>query len=290
MIDKIIYTNDKGDSVTLCHTEPFFLSNPEGFDGVETDIKTSQSIYQEGVKVHSSRAKERILTLNCHLLIENEDEREKYKKQLYKTFNYKTKGSMKIHTETSEKAATGLIVVQAPIFKYDYQTKNELTEFQVQLLMPLPYFESVDKHRVDMGGDIGNFFFDFEITPSGRELSYKSDLLVTNIINTGDVDTPLTLKFKARDTVINPKLLNVYTKKFIELTITMNKGDEIVITTHLGNKRIILNEKENIFNKLALGSSFMWLDVGDNVIRYSAEEGESNLSIEIYFTPYYLGV
>lgn len=290
MIDKIIYTNDRGDSVTLCHSAPFFLSNPEGFDGVEADTSTTQSTYQEGVKVHNNKAKERILTLNCHLLVENEEERETYKRQLYRAFNHKEKGTMKIYTEAATKAITNLVVVQTPIFNYDYKTKNELTEFQVQLLAPLPYFEDAHTHKVYLGGEVGNFFFDFEIPDTGRELSYKSDSLLTNVINDGDVDTPLTLVFEARDTVKNPQLLNVYTKKRIKLNITMNKGDRIVITTHVGNKRITLNGEKNIFNKLALRSTFLWLGVGDNILRYSAEEGQEHLSLEIGFTPYYLGV
>ncbi len=290
MIDKIIYKNDLGDSITLCHTAPFFISNPEGFEGLETNLISTRSIYQEGINIYNNILKERILTLNCYMLCDDEDERENLKRQLYKVFNPKTIGKMSIFTEATNKVASELRVIQSPMFKWDYKTKNELVEFQVQIMMPLPYFEDPNLTRVDMGGDIGNFFFDFEITPLGRELSYKSDSLVTNLINKGDVKTPLKIVFKARNPVINPKIFNVYTKEFIQINKIMQKGEEITITTHLGNKRITSNIDGNIFNYLALGSTFMWLNVGDNIIRYSSESGEENLSLEIYYTSYYLGV
>lgn len=290
MIDKIVYTNERGDSVTLSHYAPFFLSNPEGFEGMNTDPSTSNSLYREGVNFHRNVLRERILTLNCHMYCEDEFERERLKRELYKAFNHTCKGSMKIYTEATAKVASELRVVQTPTFKWNYETENKLVEFQVQVMMPIPYFEETSLIRVDLGGDIGNFFFDFEIPITGREMSYRSDSLMTNLINDGDVNTPLRIILKAKNPVVNPKILNPYTKEYIEITKEMKKGEEITITTHLGNKRITSNIDGNLFNYLKIGSKFIWLNVGDNLIRYSAESGEENLSLEIYYTPYYLGV
>ena len=55
----------------------------------------------------------------------------------------------------------------------------------------------------------------------------------------------------------------------------MQQGEEIIITTHYGNKRVESNldgVTTNIFNCLNIESSFMWLDIGDNIIRYDADE------------------
>lgn len=290
MIDKIVYTNERGDSVTLSHSAPFFLSNPEGFEGMNTAPSTSNSLYREGVNFHRNVLRERILTLNCHMYCEDEFERERLKRELYKAFNHTCKGSMKIYTEATTKVASELRVIQTPVFKWDYETENKLVGFQVQIMMPVPYFEESHLIRVDLGGEIGNFFFDFEIPAAGREMSYKSDSLMTNLLNEGDVNTPLKIILKAKNTVVNPKILNPYTKEYIEITKEMKKGEEITITTHMGNKRVTSNLDGNLFNNLKIGSKFMWLNVGDNLIRYSAELGEENLSLEIYYTPYYLGV
>ena len=99
--------------------------------------------------------------------------------------------------------------------------------------------------------------------------------------------------FKAKSNVKNPSIYNVYTKEYIKLNYTMTTGEEIVITTHTGNKRVesyINGITTNIFNDLDIQSSFMWLDIGDNIIRYDAEDMIEQLEVYIYYTNYYLGV
>jgi hypothetical protein len=225
--------------------------------------------------------------------IESEQQREILKRKLYNVFNPKISGHMKIYTETSKRGASNLRVVQAPKFNINYETKNELTKFQIQLKMPLPYFEDLNENRVDFGNDIGNFFFNLEIEEVGKELSIKNNSIVTNIENTGDAETPIKVTFKAKTTIRNPSVFNVYTKEYIKINRTMQEGEEITVTTHQGNKRVesyLNGVTTNIFNDLDLGSSFIWLDVGDNVIRYDAETMIEQLEVYIYYTNYYLGV
>ena len=73
----------------------------------------------------------------------------------------------------------------------------------------------------------------------------------------------------------------------------MSEGEEITVTTDIGSKRVesyLNGVTTNIFNDLDIHSSFMWLDIGDNVIRYDAEEMIEQLEVYIYYTNYYLGV
>ena len=73
----------------------------------------------------------------------------------------------------------------------------------------------------------------------------------------------------------------------------MQAGEEITITTGIANKRVVsyLNGvTTNIFNELDIHSTFMWLDIGDNIIRYDAEELLEQLEVHLYYTNYYLGV
>ena len=73
----------------------------------------------------------------------------------------------------------------------------------------------------------------------------------------------------------------------------MQPGEEITVTTSIGNKRVesyFNGITTNIFNNLDIHSTFMWLDVGDNIIRYDAEEMLEQLEVYIHYTNYYLGV
>ena len=294
MINKIIYENERGISIELNREGPLFLSSVNGFDGLESEIISSQSAYQDGISISKTILKDRLLTLNCYINIDNEQQRYILKRKLYNAFNPKIKGSMKIYTDAGQlRGANNLRVIQAPLFEDDYEGLNELVSFQIQLIMPLPYFEDMNKNRVDFGNDIGNFFFDLEIEKEGKELSIKNNSIVTNIYNAGDAETPIKVIFKSKSNVKNPSIYNVYTKEFIKINKTMEAGEEITVTTDIGNKRVesyLNGVTTNIFNNLDIQSSFMWLDIGDNIIRYDAEENIQQLEIYIYYANYYLGV
>ena len=294
MINKIIYENERGISIELNREGPLFLSSVKGFDGLESDIVSSKSAYRDGISISKTILKDRILTLNCHLVIDSEQQRYILKKELYKAFNPKFPGHMKIYTDAGQlRGASNLRVIQAPLFDDDYKGLNDLVSFQIQLAMPLPYFEDINENRADFGNDIGNFFFDLEVEEEGRELSIKNNSIVTNIENLGDAETPIKVVFKAKTIIENPSIYNVYTKEFIKLNYTMQVGEEITVTTHHGNKRVesyLNGVTKNIFNDLDINSTFMWLDVGDNVIRYDSDTMIEQLEVYIYYTNYYLGV
>ena len=294
MINKIIYENERGISIELNREGPLFLSSVEGFGGLEADIVSSKSAYQDGISISKTILKDRILTLNCYLSIDNEQQRYILKKKLYNAFNPKIKGHIKIYTDAGQlRGASDLRVIQAPLFDDDYKGLNDLVSFQIQLAMPLPYFEDLAENKVEFGSEVGNFFFDWELKEEGNELSIKNSSNVVNIFNNGDCETPLKLVFKASSNVKNPRIYNVYTKEFIKINKTMEAGEIITITTNKGNKRVesILNGKtSNIFNNLDIQSDFIWLDIGDNVIAYDAEEMVEQLEVSIYYTNYYLGV
>ena len=294
MINKIIYENERGISIELNREGPLFLSSVEGFGGLEADIVSSKSAYQDGISISKTILKDRILTLNCYLSIDNEQQRYILKKKLYNAFNPKIKGHIKIYTDAGQlRGASNLRVIQAPLFDDDYKGLNDLVSFQIQLAMPLPYFEDLVENKVEFGSEVGNFFFDWELKEEGNELSIKNNSNVVNIFNSGDCEVPLKLVFKASSNVKNPRIYNVYTKEFIKINKTMEAGEMIAITTNKGNKRVesILNGKtSNIFNNLDIQSDFIWLDIGDNVIAYDAEEMVEQLEVSIYYTNYYLGV
>lgn len=73
----------------------------------------------------------------------------------------------------------------------------------------------------------------------------------------------------------------------------MVAGDVVEINTSYGSKRARLTRQgvvSNVYRYLDVDSTFMQLDVGDNVFRYNADTGLDNLECSIYFSPKILGV
>ena len=67
----------------------------------------------------------------------------------------------------------------------------------------------------------------------------------------------------------------------------------IRINTNIGNKkvtRILDNAEIDFVHKIDLHSTFLKLEVGDNLFRYDAEENINNLEVNIYYNPNYLEV
>lgn len=141
------------------------------------------------------------------------------------------------------------------------------------------------------------FYFPF-YTVKPRPFSIYSQISILNLINGGNVSSGMTIELSARGKVINPTIYNRDTKEYIgigsdERPFTMIKGDMILITTHINNKRVklIRNAVEtNIFNYLKKGSKFLQLEIGDNIFTYSAESGNEYIDIDFRYYSNYEGI
>lgn len=307
MVERIIYTNAIGKSVELNHSAPLILFNLDGVEGFETDVKTNKSAFNDGVMVSAVSVEERIITINGYIYIDLSDlppdpelrdtyletERERLKRELYSAFNPKHRGELKIYKKTSSYSASNLVVNQAPIFDMDYTDTNELFSFSVDLLMPFPYFGTESPIVEEFGSEIGMIEFPMDVPPEGQELTIRNMEIVKNIVNEGDTEAPITVEFKANAVVKNPSIFNIYTREFIKINRTMKNGERIVVTTEPGNKRVVSiidGIEENIFEQLDQGSTFIHLNVGENVIRYNADELLEQLEVYITYKNYYVGV
>ena len=141
------------------------------------------------------------------------------------------------------------------------------------------------------------FYFPF-YTVNPRPFSIYSQISILNLINDGNVSSGMTIELSARGEVINPAIYNRDTKEYIGIGSTerpfkMIKGDTILITTHINNKRVklIRNAVEtNIFNYLKKGSKFLQLETGDNIFTYSAESGNEYIDIDFRYYSNYEGI
>jgi hypothetical protein len=160
-------------------------------------------------------------------------------------------------------------------------------------LAPNPFWQDINATKTEIAIWRGAFEFPLELVEEGIELGYREPSLIVNILNKGDVATGMRIQFKALATVENPSLFNVNTREYIKINKTMSTGEIITVTTGFGDKKVYLDNNgvvTNAFNYIDLNSTFLQLEVGDNLFRYDADEGIDNLEVSIYYTPQYLGV
>lgn len=168
-----------------------------------------------------------------------------------------------------------------------------LYKFLIEFYCPMPFWNNENESKAIISNWKGAFKFPFCIPKQGGIMGYKSPSLIVNINNPGDVETGMRIEFKALGTLKNPSLFNVNTREYIKINKSMVADEKIVINTNYGQKKIQNikdGETKDILNLLDLTSTFLQLDVGDNLLRYDAEENLNNLQVNVYYNPKYLGV
>lgn len=290
-MQEVIYTNEKGNSVKLAG-KPFFLESIEGTGAMGVEIYSQKSPSQDGMTHTGGTLEARPLTINVVILTKTQSELYRLRERLSKVFNPKLKGTLRYKNNHLEKEIS-VIVDSPPVFATGRGLTQNMQRCLISLIAPNPFWQDLMKMRTDVASWISSLEFPLEITSEGIEMGYREPSLIANIHNQGDVECGLKIEFRALATVVNPSLLNVDTGEFIKINKTMEQDELITITTHFMNKKVTLNQngvESNIFNLIDSDSTFLQLDVGDNLFRYDAEEGLDNLQIQIFHSPQYVGV
>lgn len=287
---KLIYKNERGDTLTFGDKAPFLATKIEGLGSPKNEISRQKSPYQDGTTITHSTLEERELVLEGVILYKDRLERQRYRNRLIKVFNPKLKGGL-IFERDGIKKKIDCVVEQAPYFPSNMQEPYQM--FSLIFICPDPFWRDVTESKEEIAVWKSAFEFPLEIVPEGIEMGYREPSLIVNIFNGGDVPCGMKIQFKALATVVNPSLFNVNTREYFKVNKTMQAGEVITVTTHFQNKRVESSKNGvilNAFNWIDLDSTFLQLDPGDNLFRYDADEGLDSLEVSVYYTPQYLGV
>lgn len=168
-----------------------------------------------------------------------------------------------------------------------------LYDFYISILCPDPLWRDPMETATSIVSWEGAFEFPVEIT-SDWEIGRLNKQAEVNVINRGDVTCGCRIVFYATASLTNPSLKNTETEEYIKLKVSLSKGDKLEVTTHYRNKTAYITrangEKENAIQYLDPSSTFLQLEIGDNLFSYNADSGKSNLEITIYHDNLYRGV
>lgn len=178
------------------------------------------------------------------------------------------------------------------------ENNDAFAKFQITGTCPNPLFSDEFETTSTFVTTTPSFHFPLilsETLPDGGIIFGKRTAsLLINITNHGSVAVGMKIVFKANGTIINPKLINVNTQEEFVINKTMVDGEEIEIVTSIGEKsvrgKIENGDYTNYFMYKDVDSSWLQLEVGDNLFRYNADEGIDNLDVFVYFYNQYLEV
>lgn len=273
--------NDLGKEITLTQNESNYqVINIDGLNPPKASIYTSTIPNMDGTKYKSSRVEMR----NIVIMVRINGDVESNRQTLYRYFRSGKKCRVHYTNDNRDVFIEGYCEsVVCGIF-----TNNEVA--QISIVCPQPYFKSAELIITDISQVIGAFEFPFAINVNGIEFSYINSDEVITIRNDGDLESGLIVNLVAEATVQNPVVYNHETGEFFKLNYTMNEGDRIRINTNKGSKSVYLNDTGNIMQYRDASSTWLSLELGNNLFSYSADTNAEHLRVTFEFNRLYEGV
>lgn len=154
-----------------------------------------------------------------------------------------------------------------PIFPIGFENRNSTWQ-KVQLLYEAnnPFWYSDNTITETFQQAIPLFEFPFEMSETAP-IEFGSYIATKTVENDGQVEAPVTIRIVGA--CINPIIENVTTGEMIRFkNLTMTAEDELLIDTTFGQKKVILNDVENVFYALDFSSVFFNLKMGANEIDF----------------------
>lgn len=303
MIKSFTITNYLGESIKLSMREPeksgFLIKEVTGIEPPKANINTSELSTNDGSRYNSARLSERNIVFDLVFVdTPGRESIEDIRLKSYRFFPIKSKVEIFIETDRRSAKVTGYVESNEPtIF-----SKEEGT--QISILCPDPYLYSTEQTTIIYGMEPA-FEFPFNNDSLVDPLLVMGDVHVVgtaSILYTGDSEVGITIKIRAVDVAQNITITDTKTGDRIYLdgekikAITGSdivEGDEIIINTTRDNKSITLirgGVSYNILNCVGRNVTWFRLRKGENVFEFAADDGISNLQIDITNQIVYEGV
>ena len=291
---RLTFINSLGQEFSFAKAAPFILQKITDSEGL--NIYSAKGMLQDGATYLGNTLEIRDITLEIAIIATSEEELIGYRNNVNKVFNPKVGEGWLVYKDNLHERKVKCIVNKLPFFGVINHRSNKGL---ISLTANNPFWMDLLESKEEIALWIGSFSFStdgsdgFELIDGGIEFGYRAPSLIVNTNNAGDVECGIRIEFKALATLTNPSLLNVNTGEFIKINKGMVAGEVISVSTYFGDKKItstLNGVTSNIFNYIDFQSTFLQLDVSDNLMRYDATSGIDNLEVSIYYQPRYLGV
>lgn len=138
------------------------------------------------------------------------------------------------------------------------------------------------------------FVFPWRIKKNGNVFGSIASRKLTSVENKSDCAVGMVVTIRSTFTdVVNPRIYEVKSGYFIELNVTIGESEYIVINTNKGKESMVhyrpnadgvtFPKERSVFPDMVEGSTFLQLEQGTSMIGWTADTGESSMSVSIEF-------
>lgn len=293
-----------GKTLRMGPGEDIDITAVTGLESSELDISTSDNALVDGASVDGKKIKPRPIHIEASF--KSNKNNPENRANVIKFFNPKYTGKALI---TNMGVSRNIeYELEGWTFASVRNMDNKL-KILVDLLCPDPYMLNVDNYGKNMANISALFAFPWRMLSTrmtsgkldypdkargmllgGMTMGYRTLYKEVVLANDGDVPTGVQIQFVAtRGPVTNPKITNTGTGQYMRVNVAMQQGDILLIDTNDRRQVITLNGV-NYYQHIDRKSEPFKLAVGDNYLEYDADENYTNLDVNLFYTPKYLGV
>ena len=289
--EKLTYINSRGETLEFSITSAFHCNvskDVTGIAGIDNTIYSTNSMGQHGDTYIGQRYEPRDITIEGSINSVDKTRVLELRRQAEKILNAELDAKL-VYTYKDFVRVIDCKVDGKPTFKRG----KVFMEYSIPITCCNPFWREEAETQKDIAAWVGSWEFDFELPEEGIEMGYREPSVIVSVDNEGDVRSGMRIEFKTAGTVVNPILFNVNTREYVKINATMKAGDIITVNTEYGRKGVTLKrdgEEIDYFHYMDVDSTFMQLDIGENVFRYGADSDSTTLEVTIRYNNKYLGV
>lgn len=275
-------------------TTPNYVLDSVDWGQIESNHHSFKYVNQIGVYVTGTTLETRDIEVIGWIVAQNENAMTNRKRMLNQFVNPQQRMSLTYQEYVLEFLPDRTIQYSAAA-----KENNEVVcKFKISGIAADPLFKKAVKSTVSAATTIGLFHFPLIINSKDQDppqivFGLRQPALIVDVYNAGAVSTGMQIIFRATGTMSGPKLINVQTQEFFRINKTLVAGEEIIVDTVIGEKSIIgrnSGNASNYFKYRDIDSTWLQLNVGDNLFRYDADSNLENLEVYINYDNKYLEV
>lgn len=274
------FIKDNGD-IFLLGTDNNIVCDVDGLSGIDVNFGKSQGFSQVGESIDTQSVGGKLL---------------KVKGVIYKNLA-STKNAL---IKAFPAFTSGRLVFQDKYYIYVFVKESPTVAptkkggaFMLALYAPFPFWKEIAESTFYIGTITRMFSFpvDYEIP---HTFGTKSAARYINIVNNGDLKTAYRLDLTTEATSTNITLTNLETFEFIKFNGTLNAGERISIYRDNNNQLKAVHYdgsvETDIISWIDEESTLYEMNIGDNLILASDDDGGENLTAQLTFNTVLGGV
>jgi hypothetical protein len=287
---KFVYISARGDVLPLTDNPYFYLTHVDGQTTAATSISSAVIGNIDGDTVNNVQATPRTIILD--LRIRSGVDVEEAKREILTVVKLKQRGDL-IWTQNDR-----TVTITGIVETIDMPRWTNAPLMQITLHCEQPFWEDIENVTERINEAISLHYFtegygDMLYFPEdGIVIGEYATLRLKSFYNDGDVAVGLEISILAHGTVTNPVIYNqdgnFFGVGYEERPFVMQTGDNLVITTHKGKKRVAVNGV-NIFDRIKPRSTWFQLETGNNTFSINSDEDNTNnMSFSVVYRKRYI--